>query len=163
MAILTSSQSAPSHPVLLGGPACSPGLRPTEKGQQERCRGQLGPGSASTLCLACPQTEDTPSLGQPGVLTGMPCSCGLSSRLCSSFLEASIFSWSAASTMYLGRWVGTSMTPEVEQEWRKGCPEGLSHLWVLVHPGSEQVLRDCLGKCWGPLGLPISCPPKSYL
>lgn len=38
-------------------------------------------------------------LGQQ--LTGMPCSCGLSSRLCSSFLEASIFSWSAASTMYL--------------------------------------------------------------
>lgn len=34
-------------------------------------------------------------------LTGMPWSCGLSSRLCSSFLEASIFSWSAASTMYL--------------------------------------------------------------
>lgn len=34
-------------------------------------------------------------------LTGMPWSCGLSSRLCSSFLDASIFSWSAASTMYL--------------------------------------------------------------
>lgn len=34
-----------------------------------------------------------------GVLTGIPCSCGLSSRLWSSFLEASIFSGSAASTM----------------------------------------------------------------
>lgn len=32
-------------------------------------------------------------------LTGIPCSCGLSKRLCSSFLEASIFSLSAASTM----------------------------------------------------------------
>lgn len=34
-----------------------------------------------------------------GVLTGIPCSCGLSRRLWSSFLEASIFSGSAASTM----------------------------------------------------------------
>lgn len=36
-------------------------------------------------------------------LTGIPCSCGLSNRLCSSFFDASIFSGSAASTMYLQR------------------------------------------------------------
>lgn len=33
------------------------------------------------------------------LLTGIPCNCGLSRRLCSSFREASIFSRSAASTM----------------------------------------------------------------
>lgn len=42
------------------------------------------------------------------LLTGIPCSCGLSSRLCSSFLEASIFSRSAASTMYLLKGTGFS-------------------------------------------------------
>lgn len=32
-------------------------------------------------------------------LTGIPCNCGLSSKLWSSFLDASTFSWSAASTI----------------------------------------------------------------
>lgn len=41
------------------------------------------------------------SLLLPSTRTGMPASCGLSNKLCSSFLEASIFSESAASTMYL--------------------------------------------------------------
>lgn len=41
------------------------------------------------------------SLLLPRTRTGMPASCGLSNKLCSSFLEASIFSESAASTMYL--------------------------------------------------------------
>lgn len=33
------------------------------------------------------------------ILTGIPCNCGLSIKLCSSFFEASTFSKSAASTM----------------------------------------------------------------
>lgn len=41
------------------------------------------------------------SLLFPRTSTGMPASCGLSKRLCSSFLDASIFSGSAASTIYL--------------------------------------------------------------
>lgn len=39
-------------------------------------------------------------------LTGIPCNCGLSSKLWSSFLDASTFSWSAASTIYL-KWAIT--------------------------------------------------------
>lgn len=112
---LTFSQSVPSHPMLLGGLACYPGLTPTEKGGQG-----LGPGQRARLSISPPPHRQRPSLHQPPALTsqrlpplpsislrtGMPCSWGLSSRLCNSFLEASIFSWSAASTMYLGdsRW-----------------------------------------------------------
>ena len=43
------------------------------------------------------------SLLLPSTSTGMPANCGLSSRLCSSFRDASILSASAASTMYLER------------------------------------------------------------
>lgn len=38
-----------------------------------------------------------------GLLTGMPANCGFSRRLWSSFLDASNFSRSAASTMYLDK------------------------------------------------------------
>lgn len=88
---LTFSRSAPSHPVLPGGPACYPALAPTE----DEAQGP-GPGRPPHPCGA-------PHAPTPRFLTGIPCSWGLSSRLCSSFLEASIFSWSAASTMYLGK------------------------------------------------------------
>ena len=43
--------------------------------------------------------EDKRGGGQRKYLTGIPASCGLSSKLWSSFLEASSFSWSAESTM----------------------------------------------------------------
>lgn len=46
---LTFSQSVPSHPMLLGGLACYPGLRPTEKGGQG-----LGPGPRARLSISPP-------------------------------------------------------------------------------------------------------------
>lgn len=107
---LTFSRSAPSHPALPGGLACSRGRAPAAKrgqGSDQGCRGPaalegVGPGASTP-----PHPRRAgPARPLHAGLTGMPCSWGLSSRLWSSFLEASIFSWSAASTMYLGdgRW-----------------------------------------------------------
>lgn len=62
-----------------------------------------GPGGCG-CCPAAGCCPPQPTRRRGGVvLTGIPCSWGLSSRLWSSFLEASIFPWSAASTMYLGK------------------------------------------------------------
>ena len=107
---LTFSRSAPSHPAPRGGLACSPGRAPATKrgqGSDQGCRGpaaleELGPGAP----IPPHPRKAGPARPLHAELTGMPCSWGLSSRLWSSFLEASIFSWSAASTMYLGdgRW-----------------------------------------------------------
>lgn len=133
---LTFSRSAPSHPALPGGLACSPGRAPAAKrgqGSDQGCRGPaalegVGPGASTP-----PHPRRAgPARPLHAGLTGMPCSWGLSSRLWSSFLEASIFSWSAASTMYLGdgRW-GCSWPHRPGWEWelppgwaQEGAPMG---------------------------------------
>lgn len=86
---LTFSLWAPSRPELQEDLAYCP--KPEPAGRQTRSRSRKDQNIHNTW---------SESLRR---LTGIPCSCGLSNRLCSSFFDASIFSGSAASTMYLQR------------------------------------------------------------
>ena len=111
----------------------------------------LHPLSPAVFTPTCPQRSrglpgEPPTLPLHSGLTGMPCSWGLSSRLWSSFLEASIFSWSAASTMYLGggRWGQADTTgcgvvggKELQQLWV--APRGLQATWDGSDRCSENV------------------------
>lgn len=86
---LTFSRWAPSRPELLEDLAYCP--KPEPAGRRTRSW--------------APKDQNIHNTWPESVrrLTGIPCSCGLSNRLCSSFFDASIFSGSAASTMYLRR------------------------------------------------------------
>lgn len=111
---LTSSLWAPSHPELLVGPSYCPEPKPEDKDRTElshidkynisgfrsfdRCLVGFVWIQLGLIFLILLWTDFVMFVSVSG-LTGIPCSCGLSSRLWSSFLDASIFSGSAASTM----------------------------------------------------------------
>lgn len=90
------------------------------------------------VCVTGAQWESPARLGS--ALTGIPCSCGLSSRLWSSFLEASIFSGSAASTMYLQQEKQQeSINSELNSWSTKSTRESknLQFLWCPLEGGSQ--------------------------
>lgn len=112
---------------------------------------------------------EPPTLPLHSGLTGMPCSWGLSSRLWSSFLEASIFSWSAASTMYLGggRWgqadttgcgVGGEGAAAALARHPGSPPPGMAQAGALRMSSELMGVRTCRGCC----GRPLSHPPDLW-